>query len=79
MSHCPRVVARADSVGGRIPGFWSRYAGNVCGVCFVRRGLDLRISDRERHGLLGLEDLDTEMSHGGCEMLWGLDPADKHV
>ena len=80
MSHCPRVVARADSVGGRILGFWSRYAGeHVCGVCFIRRGLDLRISDRERHGLLGLEDLDTAVSHGGCEMLWSLDPADKHV
>ena len=35
--------------------------------------------DRERHGLLGLEDLDTAVSHGGCEMLWSLDPADKHV
>ena len=33
----------------------------------------------ERHGLLGLEDLDIAMSHGGCEMLWSLDPADKHV
>ena len=28
---------------------------------------------------LGLEDLDTAGSHGGCEMLWSLDPADKHV
>ena len=36
-------------------------------------------SDRERHGLLGLEDLDTTVSHGGCEMLWSLDPVDKHV
>ena len=36
-------------------------------------------SDRERHELLGLQDLDTAMSHGGCEMLWSLDPTDKHV
>ena len=34
-------------------------------------------SDRERHGLLGLEDLDTTVRH--CEMLWSLDPADKYV
>ena len=57
-----------------------RYAvEHVCGVGFVRRGLDLCRSDRERHGLLGLEDLDTAGGHGGCEMLWSLDPADKHV
>ena len=24
-------------------------------------------SDRERHGLLGLEDLNTAVSHGGCK------------
>ena len=36
-------------------------------------------SDRERHGLLGLEDLDTAVSHGGCKMLWSLDPADKQA
>ena len=35
--------------------------------------------DRERHRLLRLEDLDTTVSHGGYEMLWSLDPADKHV
>ena len=74
------MVARAAAVGGQVLGFWSRYAGeHVCGVGFVRRDLDLRRSDRERHGLLGLEDLDTAVSHGGCEMLWSLDPADKHV
>ena len=33
----------------------------------------------ERHGLLGLKDLDTTVSHGGYKMLWSLDPADKHV
>ena len=37
------------------------------------------ISDRERHGLLRLEDLDTVVSHGGCEMPWCLDSAKKHV
>ena len=74
------MVARAVAVGGRVPGFLSRYAGeHVYGVGFVRRGLDLRRSDRERHGLLGLEDLDTAVSHDGCEMLWSLDPADKYV
>ena len=31
------------------------------------------------HGLLGLLDFDTAQSHGGCEMLWSLDPVDKHV
>ena len=35
--------------------------------------------DRKRHELLGLEDLDIAVSHGGCEMLWSLDPTDKHV
>ena len=64
------MVARAAAVGGRVPGFWSRYAvEHVCGVGFVMRGLDLRRSDKERHGLHGLEDLDTAVSHGGCEML----------
>ena len=31
------------------------------------------------HGSLGLLDFDTTQSHGGCEMLWSLDLADKHV
>ena len=48
-------------------------------VGFFRQRLDVHRSDRERHRLLGLEDLDTTMSHGSCEMLWSLDPADKHV
>ena len=74
------MVARAVAVGGRVPRFWSQYAEeHDCGVGFVRRGLDLCSSDWERHGVLGLEDLDTAVSHGGCEMLWSLDPADKHV
>ena len=74
------MVARAAAVGGRVLGFWSRYAvEHVCGVGFVRRGLDLCRSDRERHGLLGLEDLDTAGGHGSCEMLWSLNLAIKHV
>ena len=74
------MVARAAAVGGQVPGFWSRYAvEHICGVGFVKRGLDLRRSDRKRQRLLGLEDLDTAVSHGGCEMLWSLDPTDKHV
>ena len=64
----------------RISGFSSREAEeHVYCVGFDRRRLDVHRSDRERHGLLGLEDLDTVVSHGGCEMLWSLDPADKHV
>ena len=35
--------------------------------------------DRERHGLLGLEDLDTTVSHVSCKMLWSLDPANKQA
>ena len=64
----------------QISGFSSREAEeHVCCVGFDRRRLDVHRSDRERHGLLGLEDLDTAVSHGGCEMLWSLDPADKHM
>ena len=48
-------------------------------VGFDRRRLDVHRSDWERHGLLGLEELDTAVSHDGCEMLWSLDPADKYV
>ena len=74
------MVAHVAAVGGQVPGFWSRCAGeHVCGVGFVRRGLDLYRSDRERHGLLGFENLDTVVSDGGCKMLWSLDLADKHV
>ena len=65
-----RVGARGRASGDRISRFSSREAEeHVCGVGFVRRGLDLRRSDKERHGLLGLKDLDTAGSHGGCEML----------
>ena len=74
------MVAHADAVGGLVPGFWSRYAmDQVCLVGFIRRRLVVHRFDRERHELLGLEELDTTVSHGGCEMLWSLDPADKHV
>ena len=74
------MVVRAAAVGGQVLGFWSRYAvEHVCGVGFVRQGLDLCRSDREMHKLLGLENLDTAVSHGGCEMLWSPDPADKHM
>ena len=63
-----------------ISGFSSRKAEeHVCGVGFDRQRLDVHKSDRERHRLLGLEDLDTAVSHGDCKMLWSLDPADKHV
>ena len=56
MSRCPHVVVCAAAVGGRVPGFWSRYAvEQVCLVGFIRQGLDLRRSDiKLSHGLLGL-------------------------
>ena len=74
------MVARAAAVGGRVPGFWSRYAvEQVCLVHFIRRRLVVQRFDRERHGLLGLEDLDTVVSHGSCEILSSLDLADKHM
>ena len=74
------MVARELAVEGRVPGFWSRYAmEHICLVGFIRRRLDVHKFDRERHRLLGLEDLDTTVSHGSCEMPWSLDPADKHV
>ena len=46
---------------------------------FIRWRLVVHRVDRERHRLLRLEDLDTTVSHDGYEMLWSLDPADKHV
>ena len=70
----------AATFRGQVPGFWSRYAvEHVCLVGFIRRRLNVHKSDRERHRLLGLEDLDTAVSHGGYEMPWSLDPAEKHV
>ena len=74
------MVAHAAAVGGRVPGFWSLYAvKQVSLVGFIRRRLVVHRFNRERHGLLRLEDLDTVASHDDCEMLWSLDPADKHV
>ena len=74
------MVARAAVIGGWVLGFWSRYAvKQVSLVGFIRRRLVVHKFDRERHGLLGLKDLDTAVSHGGCEILWSLDPTDKHV
>ena len=79
-SRCSPVVARAAAIRGRVPGFWLRYAvEHFCLVSFIRHRLDVHRSYRERHGLLGLENLDTAVSHSGCEMSWSLDPADKHV
>ena len=66
------VCAVAD--GGQVPGLWlQEVVEHVCGVGFIRGSLDLHRSDRERHRLLGLEDLDTVVSHGGCMMSWSLD------
>ena len=64
------MMVNAAAVGGRVPGFWSQYAvEQVYLVGFIRQRLVVHQFDRERHGLLGLEDLDTVVSHGGCEML----------
>ena len=79
-SRCLRVMQRAAVVGGRVRGFWSRYAvEQVCLVGFIRWRLVVHRFNRESHELLGLEDLDTATSHGGYEMLCSLNPADKHV
>ena len=63
-------MARAAVVRGWVPAFWSRYAvEQVCLVGFIRRRLDVHKLDRERHELLGLENLDTAVSHVSCKML----------
>ena len=57
------MVAHAAAVGGRVPRYWSRYAvEQVCLVGFIRRRLVVHKFDRERHELLGFEDLDTAVS-----------------
>ena len=74
------MVAHPTVVEGQVPRFWSRYAvEHVYLVGFIRRRHDVHKFDRERHELLGLEDLDTAMSHGDYEMSWSLDPVEKHV
>ena len=63
-------AARGLLSADRISGFSSRVAEeHVSGIGFDRRRLDVHRSNRERHELLGLQDLDTAVSHGGCEML----------
>ena len=39
----------------------------------------MHISEKLSHGLLDLLDFDTTQSHGGCEMPWSLDLANKYV
>ena len=51
----------------------------VCGVSFIKRRLNVHRTEKVSHGLLVLEDLDTAVSHDGCEMPWSLDLTDKHV
>ena len=47
-SAAARVMARAAAVGGRVPGFWLRYAvEQVYLVCFIRRRLVVHRFDRE--------------------------------
>ena len=49
-------------------------------VLLVSSGEGLMCSDLiGRHGLLGLEDLDTAVSNGSCEMPWSLDAVAKRV
>ena len=72
--------ARGTASGDRISGIsLQETEEHACVVSFFKRRLDVHRSDRERHELLGLEDVDTAMSHGSYEMLWSLDPADKYV
>ena len=50
-SHCPRVVAHATAVGGRVSGFLLReVVEHVCGVGFIRRSRYLHKSEELRHG-----------------------------
>ena len=71
------LFARGGVCGCRWrPSSWALVTGgcgHVCGVGFIRGSLDLHRYDRGRHKLLGLEDLDTVVSHGDCMMLWSLD------
>ena len=54
-------MARAAAVGGRVSGFWSRYAvEHVCLVGFIRRWLDVHRSDIDVTGLLEFVDLWTQ-------------------
>ena len=72
------MVTRAAFSGDWTFGFFSREAmGHVSVVGFVRRRLDVHKSEKLSHGLLGCWIL--TQSHGGYEMSWSLDPADKHV
>ena len=52
---------------------------HVCLVGFIRRRLDVHRSEKLSHGLLDLLDFDTAQNHGGYEMPWSLDPAEKYV
>ena len=52
------MVARAAAVGGRVPGFWSRYAvEHDCGVGFIRRSLKLHRSEIDVTSLLEFVDV----------------------
>ena len=52
-------MARGRALGDQISGFWLReVVEHVCGVGFVRRGLDLTDLILS-HSLLGLLDFDT--------------------
>ena len=60
------VAGHEDFGGDQLPRFSSRDAvEHFCVVSFNKQSLNLHRSDRERHGLLGLKDLNTAMSHGG--------------
>ena len=72
--------ARSTASGDRISGIsLQETEEHACVVGFFRRRLNVHRSDRKRHELLGLEDLDTAMSHDSYKMLWSLDLADKYV
>ena len=72
------MEARGKASGDRISGFWSQeILEHVCGVGFIRRSLKLHRSEIDVMVCLSLWILDTALRHGGCEMPWSLDPAEK--
>ena len=74
------MEARVAFSGDQTSWFFLREAvGHVYVVGFVRRSLDCTNTRLMSRVCLSLWILDTALSYGGYEMLWSLNPADKHV
>ena len=74
------MEARVAFSGDQTSWFFLREAvGHVYVVGFVRRSLDCKNMRLMLRVCLSLWILDIALSHGGYEMLWSLNPADKHV